>query len=53
VNVNFFSAMEVGHMAPSSRFPLSLKPDVAYFDLNFCALYRTCSSGTCRGWLFR
>ena len=25
-------------MAPSSRFALSLKPSVAYLDLNFCAL---------------
>ena len=34
--VNSFSAKEVGHMAPSSRFALSLKPNVAYLDLNFC-----------------
>jgi len=27
--VNPFSAKEVGHMAPSSRFALSLKPNVA------------------------
>src|SRR5213595_912419 len=35
--VNPFSAKAVGHMAPSSRFALSLKPSVAYLDLNFCA----------------
>jgi hypothetical protein len=33
--VNSFSANEVGHMAPSSRFALSLKPIVAYLVLNF------------------
>ena len=33
-----FSANSVGHMAPSSRFALSLKPSVAYRVLNFCAL---------------
>src|SRR5437870_2488392 len=27
-------------MAPSSRFALSLKPRVAYLDLNFCALWK-------------
>ena len=27
-------------MAPSSRFALSLKPNVAYLDLNFCALWK-------------
>src|SRR2546422_6241577 len=27
-------------MAPSSRFALSLKPSVAYLDLNFCALWK-------------
>jgi hypothetical protein len=36
--VSSFSANEVGHMAPSSTFALSLKPNVAYLDLNFCAL---------------
>src|SRR5213083_2152119 len=36
--VNSFSAKAVGHMAPSSRFASSLKPNVAYLDLNFCAL---------------
>ena len=34
--VNSFSAKAVGHMAPSSRFALSLKPSVAYLVLNFC-----------------
>src|SRR2546427_787596 len=38
--VNSFSAKEVGHMAPSSRFALSLKPSVAYLVLNFCALWK-------------
>jgi hypothetical protein len=27
-------------MAPSSRFASSLKPNVAYLDLNFCALWK-------------
>jgi hypothetical protein len=36
--VNFFSAKEVGHMAPSSRFASSLKPKVAYLELNLSAL---------------
>ena len=27
-------------MAPSSRFAVSLKPKVAYLDLNFCALWK-------------
>jgi hypothetical protein len=40
VAVSFFSAKEVGHMAPSSRFAASLKPNVAYLDLNFCALWK-------------
>src|SRR5881296_1550564 len=40
VAVSSFSAKEVGHMAPSSRFALSLKPNVAYLDLNFCALWK-------------
>src|SRR5919106_400036 len=35
--VNFFSANEVGHMPPSSRFALSLKPNVAYLELNLDA----------------
>src|SRR3954471_17028237 len=38
--VSPFSAKEVGHMAPSSRFALSLKPSVAYLALNFCALWK-------------
>ena len=40
VAVNSFSAKEVGHMAPSSRFAVSLKPNVAYLELNFCALWK-------------
>src|SRR5256886_8316084 len=40
VAVNSFSAKAAGHMAPSSRFALSLKPNVAYLDLNFCALWK-------------
>src|SRR5918994_2073567 len=39
-DVNSFSAKEVGHMAPSSRFALSLKPNVAYLALNFAALWK-------------
>src|SRR5574341_374635 len=35
--VNFFSAKEVGHMLPSSRFASSLKPNVAYLYLNLSA----------------
>ena len=38
--VNSFSANEVGHMAPSSRFASSLKPNVAYLDLNLSALWK-------------
>src|SRR2546421_11527432 len=38
--VNSFSAKAVGHMAPSSRFALSLKPNVAYLVLNFCGLWK-------------
>src|SRR5258708_2487561 len=38
--VNFVSAKAVGHMAPSSRFASSLKPNVAYLVLNFCALWK-------------
>src|SRR5213592_337423 len=37
VVVNPFSAKATGHMAPSSRFAVSLKPNVAYLVLNFCA----------------
>src|SRR5215218_6910280 len=40
VAVNSFSAKEVGHMAPSPRFASSLKPNVAYLVLNFCALWK-------------
>src|SRR5215217_7334882 len=35
--VNSVSAKEVGHMVPLSRFATSLKPNVAYRELNFCA----------------
>jgi hypothetical protein len=35
--VNSVSAKEVGHMVPSSRFASSLKPNVAYLELNFDA----------------
>src|SRR5271157_2531344 len=35
--VNSFSAKAVGHMAPSSRFALSLKPSVMYLSLNIWA----------------
>src|SRR5713226_1514400 len=38
--VNSVSAKAVGHMAPSSRFAVSLKPSVAYLVLNFCALWK-------------
>ena len=38
--VNSVSAKAVGHMSPSSRFAWSLKPSVAYLDLNFCALWK-------------
>src|SRR6266540_2884685 len=38
--VNSVRAKAVGHMAPSSRFALSLKPNVAYLVLNFCALWK-------------
>ena len=41
VAVNSFSAKQVGHMAPpSSRFASSLKPSVAYLELNFFALWK-------------
>src|SRR4030042_1324493 len=40
VAVNSFSAKEVGHIAPSSRFAVSVKPNVAYLELNFCALWK-------------
>src|SRR5487761_143862 len=35
--VSLISAKAVGHMSPSSRFASSLKPNVAYLVLNFCA----------------
>src|SRR5918997_3217204 len=38
--VNSFKANEVGHIAPSSRFASSLKPSVAYLDLNLSALWK-------------
>src|SRR3989304_1265741 len=38
--VNSVSAKAVGHMAPSSRFAVSLKPNVAYLALNFDALWK-------------
>jgi Phosphotransferase enzyme family len=38
--VNSVSAKAVGHMAPSSRFATSLKPKVAYRDLNLSALWK-------------
>src|SRR3990172_515357 len=38
--VNFFNAKEVGHMAPSSSFAVSLKANVAYLVLNFAALWK-------------
>src|SRR5436190_997962 len=38
--VNSFSAKATGHRAPSSRFAASLKPNVAYLVLNFCALWK-------------
>src|SRR5260370_7828628 len=36
--VNFVRAKAAGHMAPSSRFALSLNPNVADLVLTFCAL---------------
>jgi len=36
--VNFFRAKAVGQQLPSSRLAWSLKPNVAYLALNFCAL---------------
>src|SRR5262249_15489624 len=38
--VNAFSAKVTGHMAPSSRFAASLKPNDEYLVLNFCALWK-------------
>src|SRR4249919_1878032 len=40
VAVNAFNANATGHIAASSRFALSLKPNVAYLVLNFCALWK-------------
>lgn len=38
--VSSFSAKVTGHITPSSRFAISLKPNVAYLVLNFCALWK-------------
>jgi hypothetical protein len=38
--VSFFSAKEVGHMAPSSSFAASLKPNVAYRESNLAASWK-------------
>src|SRR5438552_8713713 len=38
--VNSFNAKATGHTVPSSRFALSLKPNVAYLALNLCALWK-------------
>ena len=38
--VNSFSAKATGHTVPSSRFALSVKPNVAYLALNLCALWK-------------
>jgi hypothetical protein len=38
--VNSLRAKATGHMASLSRFASSLKPKVAYLDLNFCALWK-------------
>src|SRR5438105_617324 len=35
-----FSANATGHAPPSSRFAASLKPNVAYLLLNFCASWK-------------
>src|SRR3989337_4349452 len=40
VAVNSFSAKAVDHMAPSSRFAVSLKANVGYLVLNFCAPWK-------------
>src|SRR5438477_12862826 len=40
VAVNSVSAKAVGHMAPSSRFAASWKPNVEYLELYFCALWK-------------
>ena len=38
--VSSISANEVGHIPPLSRLASSLKPSVAYLDLNFCASWK-------------
>ena len=38
--VSFVSAKEVGHMLPSSRFAVSLKPNVAYLASNLAAVWK-------------
>src|SRR5437870_3642153 len=38
--VSSFSAKATGHTVPSSRFALSLKPNVAYLALNLCAPWK-------------
>src|SRR2546422_10376045 len=38
--VSSFRAKATGHTVPSSRFALSLKPNVAYLALNLCALWK-------------
>jgi hypothetical protein len=38
--VNSFSAKATGHRAPWSSFAVSLKPKVAYLDLNFWPLWK-------------
>src|SRR5436309_2401325 len=38
--VSSFRAKATGHTVPSSRFALSLKPNVAYLVLNLCALWK-------------
>ena len=38
--VTSFSAKATGHRRPSSRCAWSLKPNVAYLDLNFCAVWK-------------
>src|SRR5512132_180256 len=38
--VSFVSAKEVGHMAPSSRFAASWKPNVEYLESYFCPLWK-------------
>jgi len=38
--VSSLSAKDVGHMSPSSRLASSLKPNVAYLDLNLSAPWK-------------